>query len=95
MAASEIVCKSFVHIRCEKASFRIVKDSVWLQLIYSLTTIVFLFVKYLFLDRCRQSKLTTSECCRKIFIGQISHYGKFKALHKLVSIVLQLTHKIM
>ena len=29
-----------------------------------------------------------------VFIAQISHYGKFTALHKLISIVLQLTNQV-
>ena len=29
-----------------------------------------------------------------VFIAQISHYGKFMALHKLISTVLQLTNQI-
>ena len=30
----------------------------------------------------------------EVFIAQISHYGNFTALHKLISIVLQLTNQI-
>ena len=42
---------------------------------------------------------TTLECQLIIllcveFIDQTSHYGKFKALHKLISIALQLTNQI-
>ena len=65
------------------------EDSIWLQLIYFIS----------FFDRWGQCKLTNTECQLKIllcvvFIAQISHCGKFAALHKLISIVLQLTNKI-
>ena len=42
----------FGNIRCENASFRILQDSIWLQVIYFLTTIAFWFTKYIFwMDR--------------------------------------------
>ena len=41
-------CKDFVDISYENASFLILEDSIWLQLIYCLTTIALWFVKYLF-----------------------------------------------
>ena len=91
--------KDFVDITYENASFWILENSLWLLLIYFLNTISFWFVKYLFLDQCAQSKLTISECQLKIllcvvFIPQIRYYGKLVALHKLISIVLQLTNQI-
>ena len=64
----------------ENASFGIREDSMWLQLIYFLTTIAFWPVKYLF------------RICRTYCFN--SHYEKFTELHKLISIVLQLTNQI-
>ena len=77
-----ILYKKFVDISYENASFGIQEDSIWLQLIYFLTTIAFWPMKYLFrmIENC------------VAFIAQISHYGKFTALHKLILIVLQLTN---
>ena len=49
------------------ASFGIQEDSIWLPLIYFLTTTAFQHMKYIFwiLENC------------VVFITQISHYGKF------------------
>ena len=44
----EVFCKDFVDISYENASFGILEDSIWLQLIYFLTTITFWFMKILF-----------------------------------------------
>ena len=46
--ALELFCKDFVDISYKNALFDILEDSVWLQLVYFLTTVVFFFVKYLF-----------------------------------------------
>ena len=61
-----ILYKEFVDISYENASFGIQENSIWLQLIYFLTTIAFWPMKYLFriLGNC------------VVFIAQISHYGK-------------------
>ena len=53
----------------------------------------------MFLDRWGHPNLATSERLLKIllcivFIVQIGHYGKFMALHKLISIVFELTNQI-
>ena len=75
MAASvswSILCKEFVDISYDNASFGIQEDFIWLQVIDFLTTITFWSMKY---------------------HAQIRHYGKFMALHKLISIVLQLTNQ--
>ena len=76
--------KEFVDISYKNASFGIQEDSTWLQLICFLTTIAFWLIKYLFriIENC------------VVFIAQISHYGKFTTLHKLILIVLQLTNQI-
>ena len=58
------------------------EDSIWLQFIYFLTRITFWSMKHLL------------RILWVVFIDQIRHYGKFTALHKLISIVLQLTNKI-
>ena len=76
--------KEFVNITYENASFGIQQDSIWLQLINFLTAIAFWPMKYLFWILKN----------RVVFIAQISHYGKFTALHKLISTVLQLTNQI-
>ena len=44
----EVLCKDFVDISYENASFGILEHSLWLQLIYFLTTIAFWLMKYLF-----------------------------------------------
>ena len=69
-----------MDISYENASFGILEDSTWLQFIYFLTTI---------------ASYSNALCCihRTLFIAQISHYGKFTALPKLISIVLQLTNQ--
>ena len=83
-ASWSILYKEFVDISYENASFGIQEDSIWLQLICFLTTIAFWPMKYLFriIENC------------VVFIAQISHYGKFTTLHKLILIVLQLTNQI-
>ena len=48
----------------------------------------------IFFDRWGHSKLTTLECYQKVLlcvvlIAQISHYGKFTVLRKLLSIALE------
>ena len=48
ITALELFCKNFVDISYKNALLHILEDSVWLQLVYFLTTIVFFFVKYLF-----------------------------------------------
>ena len=78
----EVFCKDFVNISYENASFGILKGSIWLQLIYFLTAIAFWPMKYIFRVLCA------------VFIAQISHYGKITALHKLISIVVQLANQI-
>ena len=45
----ELFCTDFVDISYENASFSILEDSIWLKLIYFLTTIAFWLMKYLFL----------------------------------------------
>ena len=72
----------FVDINYENASFDTLEDSMWIQIIYFLNKIAFGPMKYLIRMLC------------VVFIAQISHYGKFTALHKLISIVLQLTNQI-
>ena len=72
----------FVDINYENASFDILEESMWIQIIYFLTKIEFGPMKYLIRMLC------------VVFIAQISHYGKFTALYKLISIVLQLTNQI-
>ena len=37
MAASEVFCKDFIDISYKSASFCILEDSMWLQLIYIFT----------------------------------------------------------
>ena len=43
----EVFCKVFVDIGYENASFGILEDSMWLQLIHFLTAIAFWLMKYL------------------------------------------------
>ena len=85
MAASaswSILFKEFVDTSYDNASFGIQEHSIWLQLIYFLTTIAFWSMKYLFWILC------------VVIIPKICHYGKFMALHKLILIVLQMTNQI-
>ena len=44
----KVICKDFVDISYENASFGILEDSIWLQLIYFLTIIAFCLIKYIF-----------------------------------------------
>ena len=44
----KVICKDFVDISYENASFGILEDSIWLQLIYFLTIIAFCLMKYIF-----------------------------------------------
>ena len=62
--------------------FSLREVSIWLQLIYFLTTIAFWPMKYLFRIFC------------VVFMAQYTHYEKFTALHKLISTVLELTNQI-
>ena len=66
-------------ISYENASFSILEESIWLKPIYFLTTTAFWLMKYLF--------LIDGDILCVVFIAQISHHGKFTALHKLISIV--------
>ena len=64
-------------------------------LIYFLTKIAFWLIKYLFrIDGDNLGVLAANKDLTLVFIAQISHYEKFTALHKLISIVLQLTNQI-
>ena len=83
-ASWSILYKEFVDISYKNALFGIQEDSTWLQLMCFLTAIAFWLIKYLFriIENC------------VVFIAQISHYGKFTTLHKLILIVLQLTNQI-
>ena len=67
----KVFCKDFVNISYGNASFGILKDTIWLELIYFLTTIAFSLMKYLY--------RIDGECWLKIlfcvvFIAQISHH---------------------
>ena len=57
-----IFCIEFVNIGSENASFFMLEDSIWLQLIYFSTTIAFWFVKYLFPNLLEHSKLKNLFC---------------------------------
>ena len=89
----ELFYRDFVDISYENASFRILETFVWLQLIYFSTTIVFfvrIFFRLLGTLWINYLRVLAKDLLREIFIAQISHYGKFTALHQLVSIVLEL-----
>ena len=45
---STVFCKDCVDISYENGSFGVLEDSIWLDLIYFLTTIAFWLIKYLF-----------------------------------------------
>ena len=53
------------------------------------------WITHLWIHVGPEEKIAWSELLCVVFIAQISHYGKFTALHKLISIVLQLTNQIM
>ena len=66
-----------------------------MDLIYFLSIIAFWLIKYLFrIDGDNLGVLAANKDLTLVFIAQISHYEKFTALHKLISIVLQLTNQI-
>ena len=76
-----IFSKDFAHISYDDASFLILENFIWMHLIYFLTYLKFTYLRLL-------KNLLHVE-----FITLISHHGKFVALHKLISIVLQLTNQ--
>ena len=99
MVASEswsaVFCKDVVDISYENASFGVLDDSIWLDLIYFLTTNAFWLMKYFFrIDGDNLGVSAANKDLTPVFVAQISHYEKFTALHKLISIVLQLTNQI-
>ena len=56
----KVICKDFVDISYENASFGILEDSIWPQLIYFLTIIAFCLMKYIFrIDGNNLSVLTS------------------------------------
>ena len=76
----------------------VLEDSMYLQLIYFLNTIPFWFAESIFLI---DGTLTLANYFQSVteftlrFLYRLSsHYGKFTVLHKLISIVLQLTNQI-
>ena len=86
----EVFCKDFFYRSYENVSFGLLEGWIF---IYFLTAITFWLMKYLFrIDEDNFRVLQILHCV--VFIAQISHYRKFTALHKLISIVLQLTNKI-
>ena len=71
------------------------EDSIWLDLIYFLTTIAFWLIKYLFrIDGNNLGVLAANKDLTLLFIAQISYYEQFTALHELISIVPQLTNQM-
>ena len=58
-----LFCKDFVNIKYENASFGIPEDSIWVQLIYFLITIVFWIMKYFY-----RTNGTTLECQLNILL---------------------------
>ena len=80
----EVFCiRKLLIFSYENASFGIQEDSIWLQLIFIYNCILAYKISFSdILENC------------VVFIVQISHYGKFMALHKLILIVLQLTNQI-
>ena len=72
---STVFCKDFVDISYDNASFGVLEDSIWLDLIYFLVAI----------DGDNVGVLEANKNLTLVFIAQISHYEKFTALHKLIS----------
>ena len=70
------------------------EDSIWLQLIYYLTSLAYRLVKWF----VKHYKLTTAKCWRIYSLLLLSLKSviseKFSPMRKLVLIVLQLTHEI-
>ena len=76
-------------------SFDILQDCIWLQPIYSLSTIAFWLLKYLFwIDGDNLRVLARDFTLCRICRPQISHYGKFTVLHEIISTVLQVMNQI-
>ena len=68
----EVFCVRNLLILAITMLYLVYKKTIWLRLIYFLTTIAFWSMKYLF------------GILYAVFIAQICHYGKFTALHKLL-----------
>ena len=68
----KVICKDFVDISYENASFGILEDSIWLQLIYFLTIIAFCLMKYIFRIDGDNLRVLTKDVT--VFIAQVSHY---------------------
>ena len=77
----ELSCKDFVDVSYENASFSIQGDSIWLKLIYLLTTVAFWLMKYPFLIGGDILRVLAKNLTLCLFIAQINHHGKFTALH--------------
>ena len=75
----KVICKDFVDISYENASFGILEDSIWLQLIYFLTIIAFCLMKYIFRidgdNLTASTKDMTVQCLpRRLAIMKILRY---------------------
>ena len=81
-ASWRILYKEFVDIRHENASFGILEDSLWLQLISFSTAIAFWL------------EISFSNALCGIYHSNQPLCGKFTTLHKLISIVLQLINQV-
>ena len=68
----KVICKDFVDSSYEKASFGILEDSIWLQLIYFLAIIAFSLMKYIFRIDGDNLRVLTKDMTE--FIAQVSHY---------------------
>ena len=74
----KVICQDFVDISYENASFGILEDSIWLQLIYFLTIIEFCLMKYIF--RIDEDNLRVLNKDSVVFTAQASHYENLTVL---------------
>ena len=94
LVSFEVFCKDLINISYENATFGILGDSIWLQLIYFFTTIAFWVARCPFQIKEDNFSLLVKNLVCVLFITLISHYGKITAMHKLISILVQLTNQI-
>ena len=85
----------FVDISYENASFGVLEDFVWLDLIYFLTTIAFWLIKYLFrIDGDNLGVLVAKDLTLQYLSLRSAIMKNSRHCTKLISIVLQLTNQI-
>ena len=63
----KVIYKDFVGISYQNASFGILEDSIWLQLIYFLTIIAFCLMKYIFRIDGNNLRVLTEDMAVRVY----------------------------